>query len=302
MSISLELLLFLGIIVLGVVSFRQDVRTSRISNVWMLLALGYALVVRLYYILPGIEGLVFRPQSLVNWVVSLVVAVFFWRKKWWGGGDAKLFVCYVALIPSSRYGLVYFSHYFSAFLLLLSTFIPAALWIMWRARRELFLPSAGNVASVPARTRRPWQEDLRVMAGFAALFFATHWLAKSLGAYVPLLGSWVWLFYFIISKGLRRLFRVHPFAVVAVWLLSVVGMLYSAADVWGILKPLGLSFLSAGVFLFLSGQVFSAVDEHLTRVRAQNMAFAGWLFLGALLVWFSRDILFWLNWLRGIFS
>lgn len=293
MLMDRDMLLLLGIVVLGTAAFWQDILTNRIPNAWLLIALGYAAAVHGLFLFLGNGDGVFGFRGAVNWLVSAVIAVFFWKKNWWGGGDAKLFICYAALIPPLRYGLVYFDHYFASFLLMLCTFIPATLWLFWQARHALFHVSP-VAESIPGRPKRPWQEDMRVLAGFAALFFGTQLLSRGLQGFFPLVGSWAWLLYFLLSKGLRRLFRQYPFAVWVMWALAFAGaFMLPLADLEGLLVALGISVMSAVGFLLLTEHVVKVIENYVGKLRTQRMAFAGWLFLGALLVWYSRELMGW---------
>jgi len=128
------------IFVVGFFTSRSDVAAYRIKNKWIALGLCTAAVVYLtaWAVVwsggPAAQAAAPLVWSFdrwcVNFAVSIVFAFLLWRRKMWGGGDAKLFICYVALTPLSVYPVVFFGYYFAAFFLLWCVFVPATLWFL----------------------------------------------------------------------------------------------------------------------------------------------------------------------------
>ena len=130
-------IIFLPIILfIGVITSYEDFKESKIKNKWILVGLIYSFMVYLlFWILPkgGLLGsylLCNFDKWCVNLLVSMVVAYLLWHFKMWGTGDAKLFICYAALIPMGQYSRVYFNYYFASFLLLSAIFIPASVFLI----------------------------------------------------------------------------------------------------------------------------------------------------------------------------
>ncbi len=134
------LLLLPAIFIVGVATSRSDAAVYRIRNKWIAVGLSYAAVAYLaawaFYWQGGTASRAAIPliwnfeRWCVNFAVSLALAFVLWRRRLWGGGDAKLFVCYAALTPLAVYPVVFFDYYFASFFLLWCVFVPATLWFL----------------------------------------------------------------------------------------------------------------------------------------------------------------------------
>ncbi len=116
------------IIVIGIVTTYQDIKTGKIRNKWVMLGLAYAIVVNfLIYFVVRITGGQLRTEYYtelaVTVLISLVVGFVMWVVGVWTAGDAKLFTAFSALVPLSvyKYGHV---QYFSSMNFMINTFVP----------------------------------------------------------------------------------------------------------------------------------------------------------------------------------
>ncbi|MEI6437882.1 MAG: prepilin peptidase [Candidatus Omnitrophota bacterium] len=285
---------FFGIIILGVGTALEDARSHRISNAWIAGALGYTAIVEVFLSLQGkqIPSFLVLP-SLVNILVSAAAAVFFWQKKWWGGGDAKLFVCYAALIPLARYPVVYLNYYFASFFLLLVIFIPASLWVFFCAQRDQWL-SPQSILPAPHLKGRQW-EFVRLASGYVGIFFMSGLLPVIFSGLFPSIKAWpllVWVGSLLAYKPIFRLLQRQLWAVWVLWALSLYMVFLIPRAHQGIILPALLrGVLFSAALLVVRLYFFRVIDVYIDRTKKEYMAFAGWMFAGALVVWFSRDVL-----------
>lgn len=121
----LELLLYITIFSLGIITSFEDAKKGEIKNIYILAALVIGLLLNPLLFLAK-EYLI---AVLVNTVLAVIVGVAIWKLNLWSAADGKLFIAYSLLIPLS----VYFyrsSMIFPSSALLVNTFVPIFLFIL----------------------------------------------------------------------------------------------------------------------------------------------------------------------------
>ncbi len=147
MSLLLDIVLLPLIFFIGLVTSYEDIKYGKIRNKWIVLGLGWGLVVfllcfiwyfiaspvtKLYYSevmrLPTDSfgpiytfNLSFLLESLLNFLSAVVAGFALWRFNSWAAGDAKLFIVYSLLIPLFHYQRSYMP-VFPSFVLLVNIF------------------------------------------------------------------------------------------------------------------------------------------------------------------------------------
>ena len=281
-----------AVLTLGVVSTLQDFRVRRISNLWIILSLAYAASVHLYlFLCADPQETAWFLQSLINVLASALVAIYFWKQNWWGGGDAKLFVCYAALIPLAHYPFGYFAYYFASFLLLIMTFVPAAIWTFLHAQFSLI--KAGKNAHAGFRIARVG-EFFQISFGFTAVFFLWNLIILAFDQYVPWVRDFpimIWLLGMGYYATILRSFQERPWLVMVVWMAGA-GVIVSVpffhqVNAWHLLINSVISWL---LLFVLRRYMLKTIDYYVEWTKNNHMAFAGWMFLAALAMWFYKII------------
>jgi len=307
-AIFLPLIFFIGII-----TTREDIKSSKIKNKWVLLGLLYSFIV---YLLSWIvfklalAGIVnpFIGQATsyliwnfdkwcINLMISSLVAYFLWHFKMWAAGDAKLFICYTALIPINQYSKVYFGYYFASFLLLLTIFIPATIFIFLRS--VIYFIKRFELSKLRERMPKLIKEKLakfngievgKIILGFFVFFLFFKILREGLTnlviKFLPkqnilLLAS------LLAFKQLSKFFKKNTklMLVALVILIAYIGfkVMYSREQfILGIGNILG-SILSIMILFPVFKKIINIYTEKTTQ---KTIPFAIWMFLGALIVWF----------------
>jgi len=116
------------ILFLGIVTTVQDIKTGKIRNKWIMIALIYAIVVNTVLVVAlhySAETVRFQYvlELFVTFMLSLFLGFIMWWIGLWTAGDAKLFAAYSALVPLTVYR---FGHlpFFSSSNILINTFVP----------------------------------------------------------------------------------------------------------------------------------------------------------------------------------
>jgi Flp pilus assembly protein protease CpaA len=279
-----------AVVALGVVSTLSDLRVRKVSNLWTIISLAYAVIVHIALFVSGNQQEIFWSlHSFVNILASTIVAVYFWRENWWGGGDAKLFVCYSALIPLSHYPFGYFGYYFASFLLLIITFVPAAIWTFIHAQIGL-IKSGKNIYSNFHPSKERIEEFLHISVGFTAIFFLSKLLILALNQYCHWIKDFpflIWLFMMGFYKTVLKLFQKWSWLPFLSWGFGICIILFvplfQHLNVWNVLSN---SFVSWILLFILRRYVFRTIEHYVELTKNNNIAFAGWMFLGALIIWF----------------
>lgn len=312
-KLPLSNIIFLpAVLLLGCFTSWEDFKTSRIRNQWIKRALIYAVSA---YFLIGIFSLPFfkkMTQTLgvdlsvllwhfdrwcVNLTVSCVAAYLLWYHKMWGAGDAKLFICYSALIPMSQYSKIYLNYYFASFFLLMAIFIPATIYLLLRALVyfiKRFEPSgAGQKISglfKETATRILQIKTWQIIVGFFVffLFFGMlrERLSQVLGRLLPdrnLLILVSLLLYKKLSVFFKRknkyFFLLLLFLVPYVYFTSSEPMAEFVVRLKGIL----LNIFSIMILFPIFNKL---LDLYTERTVKKTTSFAGWMFIGVLILWF----------------
>ena len=126
------LYLFLpAIIALGIITSYEDLKYGKIRNKYIIIALIYALIVNLGFIMyleimGGEINYYYVGELISSILLSLMLGFFIWYSRFWTAGDAKLYISYTALMPLSVYNFGYIK-YMPSLTILINTFIPLSL-------------------------------------------------------------------------------------------------------------------------------------------------------------------------------
>lgn len=132
----LALLLLPGLLVFGLATSYEDIRSGRIRNSWVAGALVYSAGMLLIAMaILASRGDPINQEYLIKYGSNIIFALFagivIWLCNLWSAGDAKLFLAYAALVPLSFYAITP-SDYFPSFILLGYTFVPFLLFYLWK--------------------------------------------------------------------------------------------------------------------------------------------------------------------------
>jgi len=287
------------ILLIGFNTTYQDFKSSRIRNEWVAIGLVYSCVIYLFiwifYALgsPKFYLLWNFDKWCVNLAVSVIVAYILWRYKMWGAGDAKLFICFSALIPIGQYSKVYFNYYFASFSLLVLIFIPASLYLVFRSaayflRRfdsEAVRNKAFDVVKGSLSLANLFSVG-KVLFGFFVFFLFFYVLrvefAKFSGKFFSNQNLLMAVSLLIFNR-LARVFKNNSRTMLAVFILLVLYMIYRGDGfLLGILKTIKSSITVMVIFPVLK----KIADLYAERTTQKTMPFAMWVFLGVLLTWF----------------
>ncbi|MCX5712959.1 MAG: hypothetical protein NTY47_07900 [Candidatus Omnitrophica bacterium] len=309
------LVLFMPVILgLGIITSWEDLISSTIRNKWVLTVLIYSICIyfsvwifksaninQLFSYKIG-NAVTCLSWNIDKWCINLLIgslaAYFFWHYKVWGAGDAKLFICYCALIPMGQYSKVYFNYYFASFFLLLAVFIPATVFLLVRAlfyhiRRFKLVLLQDRIRELLS-SKRPFSHilgALKAVFGFFVLFLlfniTAFVLQSALGRAIidqnlfmilllPLFG--------LLSKFFQKNTRfMIVFAAVLILciLLGPEGLRYRFAS--QALSSFFRSILVMVIFLFCR----KVTDLYIERNEpGRYTPFAHWMFLGVIITWF----------------
>jgi len=116
-----------AIILLGIVTTYEDIKRGKIRNLWIIIALFYAIVMNTYLLGTAAN---LNPHYLIelfsNLLFAIAVGFGLWHLCIWTAGDGKLFIAFAALIPLSSYSFGYME-WIPSMVLLINVFVPATL-------------------------------------------------------------------------------------------------------------------------------------------------------------------------------
>lgn len=304
------------ILFIGVTTISEDIRCSKIKNSRVFTGIAYAVVI--YFLswilyafafnktLPTVVGwaasyLIWSfDKWCVNLLISILVAYFLWHFKMWGGGDAKLFICYSALIPMGQYSKVYFNYYFPSFLLLLAIFIPSGVYIFLKS--AFFLMKNFSFIGYRAKILKfikdikdkfcqsDKKEIIKVFMGILVFFLFFRILRAELGnltdknfpnhKFLPL----VLLFGF---RKIASFFKKNTKFILAAFIILLFYFIFRLVYSWqDAFLELGYMFSVSVSIMMLSPVIGKTVKFYSQNTAKKTMPFAHWMFLGALISFF----------------
>lgn len=309
----LSSIIFLPVILsIGIITSYQDFKTSRIKNQWIIGGLIYAVfvylsgwalyafssTVNITLLKTGISILLWNfDRWCINLAVGSITAYLLWHYKMWGAGDAKLFICYCALIPSSQYSKVYLNYYYASFLLLMTIFIPATIYLLVRSaiyftkrydpsKNKQYLPAFFKGLAIRLSQIKTW----KVVLGFFVFFLFFRILNNEMSLFLNKFfygQNLLMLLSLLLFKQLSKFFKKKSgFMIVALIILAIyIGFkaVYLHDNIiLGIGNILG-TVLSIMVLFPICKKI---IDMYTERTLQKTTFFAPWMFLGALIVWF----------------
>lgn len=306
--------IFLSVILfIGIITSYEDFRTSKIRNKWILIGLVYPGIIYLFcwilfvlifkrdvdHVIAGIiNRLIWNfDKWYINLVISTVVSYLLWHFKVWAAGDAKLFICYAALIPMGQYSRVYFKYYFASFSLLLNIFIPATLFLFLKSliyfkNRSTFSKAKLNMLEFVKGKVNKFKklELIKIVLGFFVLFLFFKVLRQAFNNLLNRIlpdQNVLCLISLLIFQKLSKIFNKNiKFIIITFIILALyVGlkMHYSYGQfVLEIRNILGRVVLIVVLFPLLK----KITDLYVERTVQKITPFAHWMFLGAILTWF----------------
>lgn len=307
--------LFLPMIAyIGIVTSIEDISTSRIRNKYIIIGLTYALALYalawatyLMFVLKHIYIPFARPLSYLVWnfdkwginlVISVLVAYILWHFKMWAAGDAKLFIVYAALIPTGQYSKVYFNQYFQSFLLLMLVFIPVTVYILLKSVFFFFsrLKSGQAVKEIINRAKENIKrankiQTVRMLLGFITLFLILKVALQLLKGIFPGISLnrnifliALFLIFLKISKTLLKNMVFVGVALCAATAYIITRSFNSEKYIFELIS----SFVLAIMLMVLIPVSKKVIEFHVENTEKKTMAFAHWIFIGALMTWFLK--------------
>ncbi len=311
-------ILFLPVVLLvGYFTSREDIARSRIPNKMVTLGILYAFI---FYLLltaayfwdgphkswPFYVSLdrVFGRYAFIwsaNLLVSIIIAYALWHNDAWGAGDAKLFICYAALVPMTQYQKIYFHGYFASFYLLYLSLVLAIVFIVVTALAEqIRTRDITPIRRLIHRIKRDRPGEVMVFItqfsflnaalGFFTIFILMQilreWAQAIFSRWIPsqdIVSAAILIFSGQISSVVRK--KAWTVLAVLAGLLVLFYVIYldSPGNFAAVIKhTLGRSVVLA--LVFPAAGILAAYSVRFSKNKV--MPFAPWLLLGTLAAWF----------------
>lgn len=305
--------IFLPIILfLGVVTSYEDIKTSRIRNQWILLCLSSIFFIYLFFFLAaGLSNQGIISATLgkiafnvllnfhkwaINLCISTIAAYLLWQFDIWGAGDAKLFICYSALIPLSKYPTAYFGYYFASFALLLTTFIPAACFFL---TKEIFYfikkiePEKWKTNLLQMVKQKVQKFNLSEVRRFFMIFFVFYLFFKMLrhetkGLLANIIPNEniVTIIIFLFFNKLSNFFKKKKAFLLYLFFIFfgyfIFRSIFFQEDFFLSLEKI----FSRSIFVVILFSILNKIGRFFTKNSENSKApFAPWMFLGTLIIW-----------------
>lgn len=300
------------ILFIGCITSYEDFKTSKIRNKWILAGLLYSLAIYILswilYVL-SVKGIINYPVGeavfyimwyfdkwCINLVISTVVSYLLWHFKVWAAGDAKLFICYSALIPMGQYSKVYFNYYFASFFLLLTIFIPATVYLFLRS--SIYFIKRFKFGEVKEKMSRLIRERFakfnffevsKMLLGFFAFFLLLRVLRLEVQNLLSMVlpgQNVVTLVALLLFRPLSRIFKKNTRLTITTFIVLIAYLGFKMAFGKQFLSQITNTLTRAMVIVVLFPVTKKVIGFYAERAAQETTPFAHWMFLGALIAWF----------------
>lgn len=307
---------FLSVILfIGIVTSFEDFFVSKIRNKWIIIGLVYSLTIySLSWILYGLavnkmvshfiggvsSYLIWNfDKWCINLLISMITAYFLWHFKMWGAGDAKLFICYSALIPMGQYSRGYFNYYFVSFLLLLAIFIPATVLLFLKS--SIYFINKLNFVEVKKMVPKLIKERLtkvnrselgKVLLGLFVFFLFFRILREEFrnlaSRFLPNQNI-LMLASLLVFKPISEVSKKNTKFIIIAVIIIIAYVTFKLTYSWQQLICEVGNILGRSILIMVSFPLFrKIIDLYEERTVQKTTPFAHWMFLGALITWFLR--------------
>lgn len=293
------------IIGIGLITSYEDFLTSKIRNKWIIIGMLYVLVTYLFawfmkmikkfdvinsYLLWNFDKL------CINVIISSLVAYGLWRYKKWGAGDAKLFICYSALIPLGQYSKVYFNYYFPSFLLLLYFFVPATVFLIIRSIscfikkydfRNVSMDINNKINQI--RSRFNLAETGKILLGFFVLILFSRIFINE---YQPLFNKFLHnynvliLVPLLLFTHLTKFFKTNTILMFLILVVLLICVVIGNTLSWKLILEMKQVLAKSLLIIILFPLSRKIIEVYELRTTQKTTPFAPWMLLGALITWF----------------
>lgn len=125
------------VLFIGLITSYEDIKFGKIRNKWIILGLSWGVAMFILLLVLNMIGVFstsffFIGESLVNFIISIIVSYLMWQNKIWAAGDAKLFIIYSLLIPLTFYAKSYLP-FFPSVILLINIFVIVLFYIFFKS-------------------------------------------------------------------------------------------------------------------------------------------------------------------------
>jgi len=253
----MDLLIFFlpVILVLGVITSREDIKFNRISNKYTVGALILSGIIHLYLFFAGYINSEYLTSVGINVLIALVISFTLYMAGYWSPGDAKLFVAYMSLIPLNFYQNVGIN--LKPMTLLVNTFLPVfvylIIWILIKTNKKLKLGIIKNIL-------KP-----KIIGQYLLLILATSWIVRLLFQYA---GIEVNILYNMLGIVLLRYILKKIFPLELNYLLAFLALLRIVLFSSDIFR---LSFVKNFLLLTLAYMLFIVFVSQLGRLMIKEV-------------------------------
>lgn len=234
-----EILIFLPLIIItGLISCYYDIKKGIIPNklTYSMLLIGINIHVILIYFNWNNLNPDYIYTAIINFLITVLLAFWWWKIKLWYGGDAKLFIVYSLLIPISTYQYGYVN-YFPALVILINTFLPAAFFFLFETLKKpsklLIKPIIISLLNIFALSQIP-----------------------------ILLGIENWILIFLIVLGLSELFEIIPYGTI-LQIVFVIIRIATDKNIWSL--SFLVYFMLWAFLLLIAKQIIAQKSELLVH-------------------------------------
>jgi len=116
------------ILALGIVTSYEDIKEGKIRNKYIVAGLSLGAIINIILLAFQIINLNHLMTQIIFFILAGIFSFVLWKIRIWSPGDAKLYSCYILLIPTSLYK--YTSINIPIFELFINTVLPISLYYL----------------------------------------------------------------------------------------------------------------------------------------------------------------------------
>jgi Flp pilus assembly protein protease CpaA len=248
------------LLALGIVTSYEDIKEGKIRNKYVIAGLVLSVLIHSLLLLFRIIDIRYVLLLGVYVLIALVLGVFLWFIGAWSAGDAKLYVCYIALIPLGVYRNL--AADFPIFTLLVNTILPVFFYLLIK----MLIKTSSKHKLKAVKKMLNWKYILTILL----VVFSIGWITDLVLGYLGVTYNFLYslLGIIILFKVFQKVFKKKTMIFLVI--LSIIRIFLNTEEIFTPEFLIGFTFMVL-LFAFVRLLIWELGEVYLNKVNIYKL-------------------------------